>query len=180
MKYAIASLGIFLSIHPLFVFASAAGGGLALASYSSSAVFTGGTQVGGSGIAHSESGSASVEIKNTLNTDAGGTVEVKVQTEADGVVRKESVKKTISPQSGTVQVFVATSSGTGVSAHGVVWWQDSWEEASSSEQYSSRVSTSTPLTILGMLPRMFHFFTYSLSGSVSHWFSGFFSFFGRY
>ncbi|MBI2004808.1 hypothetical protein HYS79_01440 [Patescibacteria group bacterium] len=148
MKYFVTGISILLSLHPLFALAFAGGGGLALTTYSSSEVSTGGIQVGGSGSAYSESGSASVEIKNTLNTNAGsGVVEVEVQTEAGGVVHKESVIKTISPSDKSVQVFVATSSGAGVSARAGVW-QD------------------------------FYFFTYSLPGNVSHWFSNFFSFFG--
>ena len=183
MKYLVTCIGIFLSLQPAFALAYA-GGGLALTTYSSSEVSTGGIQVVGSGSSYSESGSASVEIKNTLNSHTNsGTVEVEVQTESDGVVHKESVKKTISPQDGAVQIFVATSSGQSVSAHGAVW-QGRWEASSSERAYSSAYvnlgSSSSATTTLGVLPRVFHFFTYSIPGSVSHWFSNLFSFFGRH
>jgi len=179
MKYFIISISIFLSIHPLSALASVWGGGLALTTYSTSEVSTGGIQVGGSGSAYSESGSASVEIKNTLNTQAGsGVVEVEVKTESNGVVHTESVKKAFSPSDKSVQVFVATSSGAGVSAQAEVW--QGAGEASSSEWATStaRTSTTSATTIFGTLPRVFYFFTYSIPVRVSHWFSDLFSFFG--
>lgn len=179
MRYFIISISIFLSIHPLSALASVWGGGLALTTYSTSEVSTGGIQVGGSGSAYSESGSASVEIKNTLNTQAGsGVVEVEVRTEADGAVHTESVKKSISPSDKSVQVFVATSSGAEVSAQAEVW--QGAGEASSSERATStaRTSTTSATTTFGTLPRVFYFFTYSIPVRVSHWFSDLFSFFG--
>ena len=167
-----------LFLQPIFVLAYAGSGGLALTTYSTSEVSTGGIQVGGSGSAYSEAGSASVEIKNTLNTQAGsGVVEVEVKTESDGMVHTESVKKSISPSDKSVQVFVATSSGTGVSAQAAVW--QGAGKASSSERATSTARTSnTSAAIFGTLPRVFYFFTYSLPGNVSHWFSDLFSFFG--
>ncbi|TSC68733.1 MAG: hypothetical protein G01um101456_515 [Parcubacteria group bacterium Gr01-1014_56] len=114
MKYRVIAISTLLFFFPLFALASPGEEPrLALTTYSSSEVSTGGIQVGAGGSASSGSGSAGVEVTNTLNANNGsGVVEVKVETEVGGVVQKESIKKTISPGEGFVQVFVATSSGS--------------------------------------------------------------------
>ena len=99
-----------------------------------SSVTTGGIEAGGNATA-TGTRDASAEVHTTIKAgNAGGTVEVNIKTEVDGVVRTEYVKKEITESVTTTpisSVSAATATPPQVFVKVFEWWGGFWSKVQS-------------------------------------------------
>ena len=101
MTKAIQALLILIAFSPAFVFAQ-------IVSTTEAETDTGGNTVESGGVVETGASGASVQTTNVVGSD-GGTVNITVKTEENGVVREETVTKKVPPGNTKVQVSVDTS-----------------------------------------------------------------------
>ena len=96
-----------------------------------SSVTTGGIEAGGSATATGTS-DASAEVHTTVKAgNTGGTVEVNIRTEADGVVRTESIKEIIPKITEKVDTAPTTTTSSQVFVKVFEWWGGFWSKVQS-------------------------------------------------
>jgi hypothetical protein len=112
MKYKILGIStLFLSSPLLALSSTGEGSTVALSTYSSSEVSTGGLRAEAGSSASSESGSASVEIWSFLEGKNGeGSVQIDIKTEKNGTVQTKSIKKTTPFYDEAIEISATTTS----------------------------------------------------------------------